>query len=85
MEAVFPDDGYYYPAAARQLVERLGSRFQVVTKVGEKFTVKWDDPDGGPEESEVEPKEMTPGKGLQRLGSRPEEVPTHPIRRVGSG
>ena len=47
MEAVFPDDGYYYPA--------------VVTKVGEKFTVKWDDPDGGPEESEVEPKEMTPG------------------------
>jgi len=30
-----------------------------VTKVGDgTFTVKWEDPDGGPEESEVEAKEL---------------------------
>ncbi|CAK9105915.1 unnamed protein product [Durusdinium trenchii] len=45
VEAIFPDDGYWYPAE--------------VTKVGDgRFTVKWDDPDGGPEESEVDAKEM---------------------------
>lgn len=45
VEAVFPDDGYWYPGE--------------VTKIGDgKFTVKWEDPDGGPEESEVDPKEM---------------------------
>eukprot|EP00435_Cladocopium_sp_Y103_P023041 s1784_g5.t1 len=45
VEAVFPDDGYWYPGE--------------VTKIGDgKFTVKWEDPDGGPEESEVDPKDM---------------------------
>jgi len=44
VEAVFPDDGYWYPGE--------------VTKVGDVFTVKWDDPDGGPEESEVQAKDM---------------------------
>lgn len=45
VEAVFPDDGYWYPGE--------------VTKVGDgTFTVKWDDPDGGPEESELEAKEI---------------------------
>ena len=32
-------------------------RSKEVTKIGDgKFTVKWEDPDGGPEESEVDPK-----------------------------
>lgn len=31
---------------------------QEVTKVGDVFTVKWDDPDAGPEESEVQAKDM---------------------------
>ena len=45
VEAVFPDDGYWYPGE--------------VTKVGDgTFTVKWEDPDGGPEESEVDAKDM---------------------------
>eukprot|EP00434_Breviolum_minutum_P019944 symbB.v1.2.017597.t1/scaffold1362.1/size123397/4 len=45
VEAVFPEDGYWYPGE--------------VTKVGDgTFTVKWEDPDGGPEESEVEAKDM---------------------------
>mmetsp|Transcript_3052 Transcript_3052/g.5329 ORF Transcript_3052/g.5329 Transcript_3052/m.5329 type:complete len:451 (+) Transcript_3052:42-1394(+) len=44
VEAIFPDDGYWYPAE--------------VTKVGDVFTVKWEDPDGGPETSEVDPKDM---------------------------
>eukprot|EP00913_Durusdinium_trenchii_P000129 g117.t1 len=45
VEAVFPDDGYWYPGE--------------VTKVGDgTFTVKWDDPDGGPEESELEAKDV---------------------------
>ena len=30
---------------------------QVVTKIGGTFTVKWDDPYGGPEESEVDAKD----------------------------
>lgn len=31
---------------------------QEVIKVGDVFTVKWDDPDGGPEESEVQAKDI---------------------------
>ncbi|CAE7569949.1 pnp, partial [Symbiodinium pilosum] len=46
VEAVFEDDGNWYLA-------------DVVKKNDDgSFTVKWDDPDGGPEESQVQPKEM---------------------------
>ena len=39
------------PRISRALVSKE------VTKIGDgKFTVKWEDPDGGPEESEVDPK-----------------------------
>ncbi|CAK9044484.1 30S ribosomal protein S1 [Durusdinium trenchii] len=52
VEAIFPDDGYWYPA------DREEGRSPEVTKVGDgRFTVKWDDPDGGPEESEVDAKD----------------------------
>eukprot|EP00933_Yihiella_yeosuensis_P028681 TRINITY_DN224_c0_g2_i1.p1 TRINITY_DN224_c0_g2~~TRINITY_DN224_c0_g2_i1.p1 ORF type:complete len:475 (+),score=120.16 TRINITY_DN224_c0_g2_i1:72-1496(+) len=46
VHAKFPDDGNMYPAT--------------VTKVGADgaFTVKWEDPDGGPEESEVQAVDM---------------------------
>lgn len=46
VEAVFPDDGHFYPG--------------VVSGVNSDgtFTVKWDDPDGGPEESPLSPKQM---------------------------
>ena len=46
IEAVFPDDGYWYPAK--------------VLKANEDgtFAVKWEDPDGGPEQSDVQPKDM---------------------------
>jgi len=45
VEAVFPEDGQMYPGT--------------VTKVNADgtFQVKWDDPDGGPEDSPVGPKE----------------------------
>ncbi|CAE7938622.1 rpsA [Symbiodinium sp. KB8] len=46
VEAVFEDDGGWYLA-------------EVAKKNDDgSFTVKWDDPDGGPEESQVQPKEM---------------------------
>lgn len=46
VEAVFPEDGNMYPCT--------------VVKVNNDgtFTVKWDDPDGGEEESPVTPKQM---------------------------
>jgi len=46
VDALFPEDGHYYPGQ--------------VTKINDDgtFTVKWEDPDGGPEESEVEPLNM---------------------------
>jgi len=46
VEAIFPEDGYWYPGE--------------VTKVNADgtFAVKWEDPDGGPEESDVSPKEI---------------------------
>ena len=46
VEAVFPDDGLWYTGE--------------VTKLNDDgtFTVKWDDPDGGPESSEVQPQDM---------------------------
>lgn len=46
VEAVFPEDGNMYAAT--------------VTKVNKDgtFDVKWDDPDGGPEETTVTPKQM---------------------------
>jgi len=46
VEAVFPEDGQMYPGT--------------VTKVNADgtFQVKWDDPDGGPEDSPVGPKDM---------------------------
>ena len=46
IEAVFPDDSYWYPAE--------------VIKANEDgtFAVKWEDPDGGPEQSDVQPKDM---------------------------
>ena len=46
VEAVFPDDGGWYLAE--------------VSKINDDgtFTVKWDDPDGGPESSEVQPQDM---------------------------
>jgi len=46
VEAVFPDDGNWYPGE--------------VTKIKDdgSFTVKWEDPDGGPEESDVQPADM---------------------------
>eukprot|EP00933_Yihiella_yeosuensis_P028676 TRINITY_DN224_c0_g1_i1.p1 TRINITY_DN224_c0_g1~~TRINITY_DN224_c0_g1_i1.p1 ORF type:complete len:480 (+),score=121.53 TRINITY_DN224_c0_g1_i1:66-1505(+) len=46
VNAVFPDDGNMYPCSVT-----------AVNKDG-TFTVKWDDPDGGPEESQVVPKDM---------------------------
>lgn len=46
VEAVFPEDGNMYPGT--------------VTKINADgtFQVKWDDPDGGPEDSPVGPKDM---------------------------
>ncbi|CAE6970368.1 ypfD [Symbiodinium natans] len=46
VEAVFEEDGGWYTADVAKINDD-GS-----------FTVKWDDPDGGPEESTVQPKEM---------------------------
>ena len=46
VEGVFPDDGMWYPGE--------------VTKSNEdgSFTVKWEDPDGGPETSDLQPQDM---------------------------
>eukprot|EP00435_Cladocopium_sp_Y103_P021449 s3910_g5.t1 len=56
VEAVFPDDGYWYPGD--------------VTKVGDgTFTVKWEDPDGGPEESEVGQKYQGTVKSVLDFGA----------------
>eukprot|EP00929_Paragymnodinium_shiwhaense_P033775 TRINITY_DN1848_c0_g1_i1.p1 TRINITY_DN1848_c0_g1~~TRINITY_DN1848_c0_g1_i1.p1 ORF type:complete len:475 (-),score=145.43 TRINITY_DN1848_c0_g1_i1:283-1707(-) len=46
VHAVFPDDGNYYAATVNK-----------INKDG-TFGVKWEDPDGGPEESDVKPEEM---------------------------
>eukprot|EP00930_Biecheleria_cincta_P068834 TRINITY_DN56660_c0_g1_i1.p1 TRINITY_DN56660_c0_g1~~TRINITY_DN56660_c0_g1_i1.p1 ORF type:complete len:467 (-),score=88.57 TRINITY_DN56660_c0_g1_i1:47-1447(-) len=45
VEAIFPDDGNYYPGEVTEINEGT-------------FTVKWDDPDGGPETSELQPAAM---------------------------
>merc|ERR1719517_34607 len=46
VEAVFPEDGNMYPGTV------------VKVNADGPFTVKWDDPDGGEEESPVIPKNM---------------------------
>eukprot|EP00440_Ansanella_granifera_P031216 gb/GFBE01033894.1/.p1 GENE.gb/GFBE01033894.1/~~gb/GFBE01033894.1/.p1 ORF type:complete len:465 (+),score=150.17 gb/GFBE01033894.1/:1-1395(+) len=46
VEAVFPEDGNYYPAEVMKI------------NADGTFSVKWEDPDGGPETSDVQPAEM---------------------------
>jgi len=46
VEGVFPDDGMWYPGEVTN-VNGDGS-----------FTVKWEDPDGGPETSDLQPQDM---------------------------
>ena len=47
-----------WAAHGRRMPLTATSPAEEVTKVGDgSFTVKWEDPDGGPEESEVDPKD----------------------------
>lgn len=52
-------------------LQSLAFSSEEVTKVADgTFTVKWEDPDGGPEESEVDPKDIRQGIPLKRVISR---------------
>ena len=55
--------------------QSLAFSSEEVTKVADgTFTVKWEDPDGGPEESEVDPKDIRRDEGTWTSGDLPWEI-----------